>query len=67
MKISIADLELTRDCRKCDGYGYTYPWGGPRAMERVECDRCRGTGEVLSANGEQLIQFLKTYWDQVET
>lgn len=67
MVITIADIELTADCRKCSGYGYLYPWTAKSAShERVECDRCGATGEVLSENGEQLIQFLKRFWNEVE-
>lgn len=55
MKINIADLELTEDCRRCDGMGKRY-------FPDIEtCPDCNGGGEQLSYNGEALIAFLRRY------
>lgn len=58
-------LDLTEDCHKCGGMGYSYKdlFGKPQDITRIQCDRCRGTGDVPTWQGLQLLAFVETYKD----
>lgn len=34
------------DCVRCDGKGYTQSWLGHKRGPRVQCARCKGTGDA---------------------
>ncbi|GMA62793.1 tryptophan RNA-binding attenuation protein [Alicyclobacillus fastidiosus] len=54
MQISMDDLEL--QCWDCNGIGEVESEEG-----RVPCDKCNGTGVVLTALGQTLLAFMNKH------
>lgn len=46
--------ELTFSCGKC--------WGSGKLPSGTPCASCNGTGELLSRDGEKLLEFLGRHW-----
>lgn len=59
-------LELTEDCPRCDGMGWVYAAGSAYSRDRIDCDRCKGTGNVPTWQGIELLNFIDTYKDWME-
>ncbi|WAH42355.1 tryptophan RNA-binding attenuation protein [Alicyclobacillus fastidiosus] len=55
MQISMDDLELP--CWDCKGTGEVESDGG----KKVQCDKCSGTGVVLTTLGQTLLAFVKKH------
>lgn len=63
-------LELTEDCQWCHGIGWKYKdlFGdlGTKDFSRIDCGRCRATGQVPTWQGIELLTFIDTYKDWME-
>ena len=57
-------LKLESKCSACDGSGVAARPAGSMGFDLPKCEACGGCGGHPTAEGRQLLEFLRRHWER---